>query len=102
MACRRRHNVDHCELKEAINHDLEICSHKKHTHQVKLDVIAVISNPVQFNRRYELFEEFCERMEAEPQVRLMTVELQQGTRPFATDSKLKFRTKDEIWYKEND
>ncbi len=91
----------HVEIGEDINENMGICYHKKHTHQAKLDVIAVISNPVRFERRYQLFREFCARMQKEPQVRLTTVELQQGTRPFATNSKLRYRTKDEIWYKEN-
>lgn len=91
----------HHELCEDINEEYKICSHKKHSHQAKLDVIAVISNPVRFERRYQLFNEFCERMRREPQVRLMTVELQQGNRPFATDSKLKYRTNHELWHKEN-
>jgi hypothetical protein len=91
----------HCELSAAINEEHNLCSHNKYTHQVKLDVIAVISNPVQFDRRYQLFNEFCERMLREPQVRLMTVELQQGTRPFITDSILRYRSNDELWHKEN-
>jgi hypothetical protein len=91
----------HCSQKCDINEDQCLRSHKKYTHQVKLDVIAVISNPVKFERRYELFREFCERVRNEPQVRLTTVELQQGSRPFATNSTLKFRTHHEIWYKEN-
>lgn len=74
---------------------------KKETHRAKLDVVAVISNPVRFQRRYTLFIEFCERMRAEPNVRLLAVELQQRGRPFVTDAQVKLRTKDEVWYKEN-
>lgn len=74
---------------------------KQHTCNVKLDVIAVVSNPVRFQRRYTLFNEFCERMRNEPYVRLTTIELQQRGRPFITNSKIKLRTKHEIWYKEN-
>lgn len=66
-----------------------------------LHVIAVVSNPARFHRRYTLFNEFCERMSKEKQIELLTVELQQGERPFATDSKIKLRTDDELWYKEN-
>lgn len=91
----------HSEMPEDINKANDLCKHQKHTHRVKLDVIAVISNPVRFERRYQLFREFCARMKNEPQVRLTTVELQQGNRPFATNSKIRYRTKDEIWYKEN-
>jgi hypothetical protein len=81
--------------------DKGICSHSKYTSHAKLHVIAVISNPVRFARRYQLFNEFCERMKREPRVSLLTVELQQGNRPFATNATLKYRTKHEIWYKEN-
>lgn len=78
-----------------------ICSYRYITDKAPLDVIAVISNPVHFKRRYQLFTEFCNRMRSNPIVRLTTVELQQGDRPFATDSKIRLRTKDELWYKEN-
>jgi len=82
-------------------HDEIICSHKKTTSSSILYVIAVISNPARFARRYELFNEFCDRMEDEKHVRLITVELQQGCRDFVTNSTIKLRTDDEIWYKEN-
>lgn len=67
----------------------------------KLYVIAVVSNPARFARRYELFKDFCERMKKEKYVKLITIELQQGLRPFITDSIIKLRTEDELWYKEN-
>ena len=76
-------------------------SHAKCSHIVKLDVIAVISNPARYGRRYQLFNEFCDRMTNEPMVRLMTIELQQGNRPFATNSNIKLRTKHQLWHKEN-
>lgn len=75
--------------------------HKPCTRQSVLDVVAVISNPARFSRRYQLFMEFCARMRATPRVRLFTVELQQRARPFATNADLKLRTKHEIWHKEN-
>ena len=78
-----------------------VSCHKKITRHSILYVIAVISNPARFARRYELFNEFCDRMRKEPRVHLFTVELQQGHRPFVTDSTIKLRTDDEIWYKEN-
>jgi len=74
---------------------------KQQTQCAKLDVIAVVSNPVRFHKRYTLFNEFCDRMKKEPTVRLLTVELQQRGRPFVTDACVQLRTKDEIWYKEN-
>jgi hypothetical protein len=76
-------------------------SHKKKTECSVLDVIAVISNPVRYDTRYRLFNEFCKRMAAEPTVRLTTLELQQKNRPFATDATIKLRSDHEIWYKEN-
>jgi hypothetical protein len=74
---------------------------KKLTSKSHLYVIAVVSNPARFNRRYELFLEFCERMEKEEQVILISIELQQGSREFATNSIIKLRTDDELWFKEN-
>ena len=90
---------DECKTSES-KYD-EICSHKKTTRSSILYVIAVISNPARFARRYELFNEFCERMQSEKHVKLITVELQQGCRDFVTNSTIKLRTGDEIWYKEN-
>ncbi len=66
-----------------------------------LYVIAVVSNPAGFKRRYQLFNEFCVRMRANPKVFLLTVELQQGHRNFATDATVKLKTTHEIWHKEN-
>lgn len=74
---------------------------KRYTDNAILYVIAVVSNPARFERRYTLFNEFCERMKCEKQVVLITVELQQNCRPFVTDSKIKLRTTHELWYKEN-
>lgn len=76
-------------------------SQKKEITNNVLDVIAVISNPAGFERRYQLFNEFCQRMEKNPLVRLTSIELQQRARPFKTNAKIKLRSKHEIWYKEN-
>lgn len=65
-----------------------------------LDVIAVISNPHRYKRRYQLFEEFCVRMKREPKVRLTTVELQQRGMPFQTSADIKLRTDHILWLKE--
>jgi hypothetical protein len=78
-----------------------IYTNKKCTREVILDVVAVISNPARFKRRYQLFNEFCERMRHTPNVRLTTVELQQRARNFVTDANIKLRTKHELWHKEN-
>jgi len=74
---------------------------KKRTDKSTLYVIAVVSNPARFERRYKLFMEFCERMKNEKQVKLISIELQQGSRPFATDSLIRLRTNHELWFKEN-
>jgi hypothetical protein len=66
-----------------------------------LYVVSVISNPASYERRYSLFKEFCKHMETFPSVKLITVELQQGERPFQTESTIKLRTKHEVWFKEN-
>jgi hypothetical protein len=95
-----QYNPDETDY-EKINEELDLCRHQKNTYRAKLDVIAVVSNPVRFQRRYQLFNEFCARMKKDKNVRLLTVELQQRNRPFATDSTVKLRTNDEIWHKEN-
>lgn len=64
-------------------------------------IIAVVSNSARFSRRYELFNEFCERMNKEENIILFSVEVQQGSRPFQTNANLKLRTNDELWFKEN-
>lgn len=79
----------------------ELYTHKKCTKKALLDVIAVVSNPARFQKRYDLFNDFCKRMRSTPDVRLTTIELQQRARPFVTDATLKFRTKHELWHKEN-
>ncbi len=66
-----------------------------------LYVITTISNPICFQKRYALFDEFCKRMKKVEKIELISVELQQGHRPFVTDATIKLRTKDIIWYKEN-
>jgi len=71
------------------------------THNAPLYVIAVVSNPARFTKRYTLFNEFCERMKSEKHVKLIGIELQQGSRPFQTNSIIKLRTSDELWFKEN-
>jgi hypothetical protein len=73
----------------------------------KLNVIAVISNPCLFVRRYILFKQFMQRMEnEEPNVNLYVVELIYGNQKFIiTDSKnpqhLQIRTETPLWHKEN-
>ncbi len=73
----------------------------RQTHSETLYVIAVVSNPAMYRRRYQLFEEFCTRIRAESQIKLITIELQQKSRPFATSAEIKLKTQHELWHKEN-
>ncbi len=68
-------------------------------------VIAVISNPVRFKRRYELYWPFKE-MCAAAGVNLVTVEQAFGERPFMVTEAgdpmtVRVRTVEELWHKEN-
>jgi hypothetical protein len=94
---------DHDDTKNiiSIKNDFENHNISYITVKSKLYVVAVISNPARFQTRYKLFNEFCERMRKEDNVVLVTLELQQGLRPFITDAIIKLRTNYEIWYKEN-
>jgi len=73
----------------------------------KLHVIAVISNPCLYLRRYILMNEFIKRIEMEePNVVLYVVELAYGDQRFAITSAknknhLQLRTKTPLWHKEN-
>jgi hypothetical protein len=71
-----------------------------------LHVIAVISNPCQFARRYILAREFMMRMERERNIKLYFVELAYGDQEFhVTDKKnkrhLQLRGSIPLWHKEN-
>lgn len=68
-------------------------------------VIAVISNPIQYESRYNLFWKFKAQMEAVG-VNLWVVEVQNGERTFQVTERnnqrhLQLRTEDELWHKEN-
>ena len=73
----------------------------------KLNVIAVISNPCLFAKRYILMKEFINRIQLEDDnVNLFIVELAYGDQRFLiTDKKnpkhLQIRTKCPLWHKEN-
>ena len=87
--CDKEVKIDKCHIKKEL------------THEASLYVIAVVSNPARFSRRYQLFNEFCERLSKEENLIVFSVELQQGSRPFQTNANLKLRTNDELWFKEN-
>lgn len=86
-------------IKEAIQNNEPI--------EKRLNVIAVISNPFLFARRYILMKEFINRMDMEESnVNLYIVELVYGSQKFIiTDNKnkrhLQIRTETPIWHKEN-
>ena len=68
-------------------------------------VIAVLSNPVRYKRRYELYHTFAEVCR-QAGVNLVTVEQAFGNRPFmVTDAgnpnHLQVRSVEELWHKEN-
>lgn len=68
-------------------------------------VVTVVSNPVRFKSRYELYKRF-ERHCVERGVNLITVELAFGSRPFELTDRnnhhhVQLRSSDEIWHKEN-
>jgi len=73
----------------------------------KLHVIAVISNPCLYTKRYTLMNEFITRMELEePNVILYVVEMAYKDQKFViTNSKnkrhLQIRTETPLWHKEN-
>ena len=90
---------DDCDIDKIKDDDH--CIIKKLSNKAVLYVISVISNPLTFDRRYELFNEFKERMDHEKDIKLITIELQNGNRPFVTDSNIKLRTKSIVWHKEN-
>lgn len=76
------------------------CSHldKMDDH---LYVLTMVSNPSRFSRRIQLFNDFCDRMTANEQVKLIAVELATGDRPFVTSAQVKLRSRHILWHKEN-
>lgn len=69
----------------------------------KLYIVAVISNPNHYKRRYQLFEEFCQRVNATDKeyFELITLELQYANRPFQTSAQYQVRSNSVLWHKEN-
>lgn len=71
----------------------------------KLYVVTMISNPVRYRSRYELYHRFAGQMK-EAGVKLITAEIAYGDRPFMVTERdnphhLQYRTIDELWHKEN-
>lgn len=72
----------------------------------KLHVIAVISNPIRYKSRYELYEKFKKYIDKFPNAVLHTVEIAFGDRGhYVTGEEdfghIQLRTFDELWHKEN-
>jgi len=68
-------------------------------------VVAVISNPVRYRKRYELYKKFAHHIK-QAGAKLMTVEVAFGDRPFEVTEPcnpfhVQLRTWDELWHKEN-
>jgi hypothetical protein len=68
-------------------------------------VVTVISNPVRYDTRYELFEQFIQHMN-ESGVKVMVVEVAHGNRAFKVTTpdnplNIQLRTNAELWHKEN-
>lgn len=71
----------------------------------RFHVMTMVSNPVRFKTRYDLYRRFSRHM-AESGVNFWTVEVAFGDRPFeVTDASnprhLQLRTEGELWHKEN-
>lgn len=70
-----------------------------------LYVISVISNPVRFQSRYRLYNEFAKRLESSPNIVHYTVELAHGARDHKITNHehgrhIQFRSREEVWQKE--
>lgn len=86
------------ELKLALNNNNPI--------EDKLNVIVVISNPCLYARRYQLFNQFVNKINEEPSVRLFVVEMAYKNQKFiVTNSNdknhLQIRCETPLWHKEN-
>ena len=81
--------------------------HKRHIKLLPdaLDVVAVVSNPVRYRSRYDLFRAFQAHVQ-ESGARLTVVEMAHGNRPFevtepANPRHVQVRSAHELWHKEN-
>ncbi len=68
----------------------------------RLHVITMVSNPVRYQSRYRLYEQFREHMD-DAGVNFHTCEIAFGSRPHVIHGKnvLQLRTDSELWHKEN-
>lgn len=77
----------------------------QYMNEKKLHVIAVIQNPIRYQSRYRLYNQFAQEM-LNAGVDLWTVEVAFGQRPFTITNctnprHIQVRTLDEVWHKEN-
>jgi hypothetical protein len=84
---------------------IQVNPYEKNFDQDKLHVITMVSNPLRFTRRYELFHRFRQYM-LEQGVCIWAAEIQDGNRPFCCTDKsnprdLQLRTETRLWHKEN-
>lgn len=89
-----------------VTHDrIAVNPYEKDFDQRYFHVVTMISNPMRFTRRYELFLQFREYMKKQG-VYIWVAEVQDGNRPFVcTDPSnprdLQLRCETQIWVKEN-
>jgi hypothetical protein len=86
------------ELKLALNNNSPI--------EKKLNVIVVISNPCLYARRYQLFNQFINRMNEDDNVELYVVEMAYKQQKFivtqsSNPKHLQIRSETPLWHKEN-
>ena len=85
-------------LKLALNNNTPI--------EDKLNVIVVISNPCLYARRYQLFNQFINRMNEDDNIRIYVVELAYKNQKFIVTKSnnknhLQIRSETPLWHKEN-
>lgn len=91
---------------QSVDDDIKTAVLKNEPIEDKLNVIIVISNPCGFKRRYELANQFIDRIKTHPHVMLYVVELVYGEKVHQlTDSlnptHLQLRGTTPLWHKEN-
>lgn len=94
------------DIKHISNDDIKLAIMNNDPIDLVLHVIAVISNPCQFARKYILAREFLNRMESEKNIKIYMVELAYGEQKFYVTEQsnpmhLQIRGKIPLWHKEN-
>ena len=86
--------------------DLKLALQNNNPIESKLNVIVVISNPCLYARRYQLFNQFINRMNEDDHVELHVVEMAYKEQKFIVTKSnnprhLQIRTTTPLWHKEN-